>query len=147
ITYAAASDVLGPLYELRVPKNLLMRVFAEIAVDEIRLRIPRNEMIARNALYLLLEDEKVYKAQHGNYGTLEDLEDLEASRFDKDYLEKSGYKIELTVSGNRYEASETPIEYGKSGRLSFYADQSGVVREGDHGGSRATVADKKSESN
>ena len=58
-------------------------------------------------------------------------------------MEKSGYKFDLIVSGDRYEATATPIEYGKSGRLSFYTDQSGVVREGDHGGKPATAADKQ----
>jgi hypothetical protein len=144
ITYAAASDVSGPLYELRIPKNLLMRVFAEIAVDELRQRMPRNEMAARSLLHSLEEIEKAYKTEHAKYGTLEELEGFE---FARGHLERSGYKLDMTVSGNRYEATATPVEYGKSGRLSFYTDQSGIVREGDHGGKPATAGDKQSNSN
>lgn len=144
ITYLAASDVLGPLYELRVPKNLLKRVFAEIAVDDMRNRVPRNESLARSLIQMIGRAEKDYKTEHGRYGTIEDLEDI---KFLLETMKKSGYKLDLTISGNRYEATATPIEYGKTGRLSFYTDQSGVVREGDHGGSPATAADKKSNSN
>ena len=144
ITYVAASEGSGALYELRIPKNLLMRVFAEIAVDELRGRAPRNEMIVRSMLNSLGELEKAYKTEHARYGTLEDLEEFQ---FAKAYMEKSGYKFDLIVSGDRYEATATPVEYGKSGRLSFYTDQSGVVREGDHGGKPATVADKQEGSN
>ncbi|HKP85518.1 MAG TPA: DUF3352 domain-containing protein, partial [Blastocatellia bacterium] len=143
ITYLAASDVLGPLYELRVPKNLLKRVFAEMAVDELRMGVVRNESAAKNILGMLSEMEKSYKTEHGRYATLEELEGFEQF---KEYLQSGGYKIDLSVSGNRYEATMTPTEYGKTGRLSFYLDQSGVVREGDHGGGRATAADKKSDS-
>jgi hypothetical protein len=144
ITYVAASDAPGPLYELRIPKNLLMRAFAEMAVDEMRQRLPRNEMIARSTLHSLVEMEKAYKTEHARYGTLEELEGF---TFAKGYLEKSGYKLDLTASGNGYEATATPVEYGKSGRLSFYIDQSGVIREGDHGGRPATAGDKQSDSN
>ncbi len=144
ITYVAASEGSGALYELRIPKNLLMRVFAEIAVDELRGRAPRNEMVARGLLNSLGEMEKAYKTEHARYATLEELESFQ---FLKAYIEKSGYRLDLIVSGDRYEATATPVEYGKSGRLSFYTDQSGVIREGDHGGKPATVADKQTGSN
>ena len=144
ITYVAASEGSGALYELRIPKNLLMRVFAEIAVDELRNRTPRNEMIARSLLNMLGEMEKAYKTEHARYATLEELESFQLFKVQ---IEKSGYKLDLIVSGDRYEATATPIEYGKSGRLSFYIDQSGVIREGDHGGKPATAADKSSDSN
>ncbi len=144
VTYAAASDGSVALYELRIPKNLLMRAFAEMAVNELRQRAPRNEMTAKGMLQLLGELEKIYKTEHGRYGTLEELESFQ---FSKAYMENSGYKFDLIISGDRYEATATPVEYGKSGRLSFYTDQSGVVREGDHGGRSATVADKQLDSN
>jgi hypothetical protein len=35
-----------------------------------------------------------------------------------------------------------PIEYGKSGKLSFFVDETGVLRAGDHGGGPASIADK-----
>lgn len=144
ITYVAASEGPWALYELRIPKKLLMRVFSEIAVDELRSRAIRNEMVVRDILLSLAEMEKDYKSENSRYGTLEELELFKPAKI---YMEESGYKLDLTVSGDRYEATATPAEYGKSGRLSFYTDQSGVVREGDHGGKPATAADKKSASN
>lgn len=143
ITYVAASEGSGALYELRIPKKLLMRAFAEIAVDELRSRAPRNEMVVRSLLQSLDEIEKAYKTEHARYGTLEELESFQ---FAKAYIEKSGYKFDLIVSGERYEATATPVEYGRSGRLSFYTDQSGIVREADHSGKPASVADNKSAS-
>ena len=35
-----------------------------------------------------------------------------------------------------------PIEYGKTGKMSFFVDESGVLRGADNGGGAATVADK-----
>jgi hypothetical protein len=144
ISYLAATDVLGPLYELRIPKKLLMRAFAQIAAEEMRSRLPRNEITARSMLLSFHRLEQTYKIDRGRYG---ELEELSSFRFGIDYMQKIGYKFDLMVSGNAYEATATPIEYGKTGRLSFYIDQSGEMREGDHGGRRATIADKKSSEN
>jgi hypothetical protein len=60
----------------------------------------------------------------------------------KDLLQKYGYKIDVTVSGNSFEAFAVPLDYGKTGRLYYFVDQSGVLRGGDHGGGAATIADK-----
>jgi hypothetical protein len=60
-------------------------------------------------------------------------------------LENYGYRIELTISGNKFEAVAIPAEYGKTGRLSFFIDESGVLRAGDHAGGAATVADQVAE--
>ncbi len=60
----------------------------------------------------------------------------------KEHLQQNGYKIELTASGSRFEASAVPLEYGKTGRMSFFVDESGVLRGADNGGGFATVADK-----
>ena len=49
----------------------------------------------------------------------------------------------MTVAGDKYEVTATPTEYGKTGRQSFYLDESGIIRGADHGGEPATVADKQ----
>jgi hypothetical protein len=141
VTFVASAEGIGGHYELRLPRHLLMRFFAEIAAAEVATRIPRNESMARSFVNSLKEYEKTYKAQHGHYGSLDEMDDMRPL---KDMLERMGYKLEVTVSGGGYEVTATPIEYGKSGRLSFYMDQSGVVREGDHQGSRASSSDKPS---
>ena len=76
----------------------------------------------------------------GRYGSLEELaaEDL----IPKDLTKRFGYKIELSVLSNRFEATATPLEYGKTGKLSFYIDESGILRGGDHGGGAATLSDR-----
>lgn len=139
VTFATSAEGVGAHYELRLPRRLLMRFFSEIAAAEIATRIPRNESMARSFLSSLKEYEKTYKAQHGRYGALDELND---AHFMKDMLERMGYKLEVTAAGGSYEATATPIEYGKTGRLSFYTDQSGVVREGDHQGQPASSSDK-----
>jgi len=60
----------------------------------------------------------------------------------KDLLEKYGYQIELIVLGTKFEATAVPTEYGKTGKMSFFVDESAVVRGGDRGGSPATIVDK-----
>jgi hypothetical protein len=155
VTYAAWAEGLGAAYELRLPKKLVMRVLSEISADEMRSRIPRNEMQVQNLLQWFGQIERIYHTANGRYATLEELKSFrrtkEVSGNGSDFemtfpglesLESYGYKFDLTVSGNGYEVTATPIEYGKKGKLSFYLDQSGEVRKGDHGGQPATVKDK-----
>jgi hypothetical protein len=60
----------------------------------------------------------------------------------KELVQKYGYTIELTASGDKFEAIAIPVEYGRTGKLSFFIDESGMLRAGDHGGGAATVADQ-----
>ena len=57
-------------------------------------------------------------------------------------LQNYGYKIESTGTGSSYQVTAVPVEYGKTGRLSFFVDETAVLRGGDHGGSPATVGDQ-----
>lgn len=139
ITYAASAEGIGARYELRIPRRVLMRFFSEIAASEIASRIPRNESFARNFLLSIQQQEKAYKAQHGRYAGLDEMEEVQLF---KEMSERFGYKLEVTVSDNGYEVTATPVEYGKTARLSFYTDQSGVIREGDHAGRPASSSDK-----
>jgi hypothetical protein len=142
VTYAATSDVAGPLYELRIPKSLLIKILAEMSVDEMRTRGPRNETAAKRFLNMLNESEKQYRAEHGRFGTLEEVgEKAGGEKVFRRFFDMVGYKLEFTLSGDRYTATATPVEYGRGGRISFYTDNSGVIRGGDHGGRPATVAD------
>jgi hypothetical protein len=142
ITYAATSDAAGALYELRVPKNLLMRVFSELSIKQKVSRVFGNEMMVRRYLNMVNEFEKEYRKGHGRFGTLEEInEKVGEQKILRSYFESSGYKFEFTLSGDKYAATATPVEYGKTGKLSFYTDHTGVIREGDHGGKPATAAD------
>jgi hypothetical protein len=84
--------------------------------------------------------QKQYRTEHGKYATMEELAGHIGPM--NDFSSRTGYKFELTVSSSGYRLTATPTEYGKTGRLSFYTDQSGIVRAGDHGGSPATASDK-----
>jgi Protein of unknown function (DUF3352) len=157
VTYAASAEGAGAHYELRIPKRLLMRVFSETAATEVATRIPRNESRARGFLQSLQEPQKAFKTQRGRYATWDEIiaesptpgdkEKLAGLVIFKDMIEHSGYKFEMTASSSGYEVTLTPVEYGKTGRLSFYTDQSGVIRAGDHQGKAASSSDAPMDSN
>ena len=100
-----------------------------------------NEATAKNALRTLAGAEEGFKATNdqGRYGTLDEL--TAAGLVHQGIMQANGYKLEITVSGNKFEATAVPIEYGKTGWLSYFIDETGVLRGGDHGGGTATVAD------
>lgn len=140
ISYAASMEVLGAQHEIRLPKNLIVTLIASMLVSANQSIVPRNEMNAKSMLSMVNAFQEMHYMEHGRYATPEELKkvgpDIEASS------ESSGYRFELVVGGGKYHATATPIEYGKTGRLSFYTDETGVVREGDHGGGRASAQDK-----
>lgn len=84
----------------------------------------------------------MYKSDNaeGRYASLEEL--LSESLIPRELIENHGYRTALIVSGNNFEATAVPIDYGTTGRLSYFIDESGVLRAGDHGGGAATVADQ-----
>jgi type IV pilus assembly protein PilA len=68
-----------------------------------------------------------YNSQYGRYATsLAELGDLIDSNLAA--VEKSGYKFSLLSNQGGYAVSAVPIFYGSSGRLTFYSDQSMVIR-------------------
>ncbi|MGH9968836.1 MAG: DUF3352 domain-containing protein [Pyrinomonadaceae bacterium] len=142
VTYALSNEGLGPLHELHIPKNLIMLMIAGIAGEVNQPPLARNEAIAQSALRMLVSAQATYQSTtgNGNYGTLDQL--LEQGLVHKDLLQNYGYKIEVTVVGAKFEVTAVPNEYEKTGRMSFFVDESGVLRGGDRGGSAATVADK-----
>ena len=142
VTYAISNEGLGPLHELHIPKNLVLLMIAGISHETNQPPLARNEAIAQSALRMVVSGEATYQATKGdgNYGTLDQL--VEQSLVPKDFLQQYGYKIELTVVGPKFEASAVPMEYGKSGKMSYFIDETGVLRGADHGGGAATVADK-----
>jgi hypothetical protein len=142
VTYAISNEGLGPLHELHVPKNLVLLMIAGIANEGNQPPLVRNEAMAQSTLRMVVSAEATYQATAGNgkYGTLDQL--LEQGLVPKDFLNKHGYKIELTVVGEKFEATAVPVEYEKTGKMSFFIDESGVLRGADHGGGAANVADK-----
>jgi hypothetical protein len=142
VTYAISNEGLGPLHELHIPKNLVMLMVAGASSESNDPPVIRNESITRNAMRTIASAEATYQATEGagRYGTLDEL--IKAGLISKEIVQNYGYKIELSVSNTRFEVTAVPIEYGKTGKLSFFLDDSSVLRAGDHGGGAATIADK-----
>lgn len=141
LTYAITNDGQGALHELHVPKNLLQLLIAGWSSEASQQPLQTNEAMARTALRSVAGSEASFKSDKGDerYGTLDEL--ISESLISKELLENYGYRVELNVSGNKFEAIAVPTEYGKTGRLSYFIDESGVLRAGDHGGGSATIAD------
>ena len=137
-----SGDGLGTNHELHLPKNLILTMVAGIANASKNPPPEMNESIGMAGLHMIANAEAQYKAgsKNGPYGSLEEL--VNAKLFPMEQLDKYGYKFEITVIGDQFEAVATPKEYGKTGKRSFFIDKSGVLRGDDHGGGPATVADK-----
>lgn len=52
-----------------------------------------------------------------------------------------GYKVSLELAATGFKIYAVPDRHNKTGRLSFYTDQTLTVRASDRGGARATVDD------
>ena len=140
ITYSLSNEGLGPLHELHIPRNLILMAVAGISGEINPPPLVQNERMAIGMMYTIVHAEDEYKKKNGGaYGTLEEL--MAADMVPKDTIEKSGYRFDLTVSGDKFEVSATPLEYGKSGRLSLFLDQTQVLRGGDKSGASASASD------
>lgn len=142
LTYMLSNEGLGPLHQVHVSRNLLMMVVAGISIQADQSPILTNESIARSILHNVTASQMTFRDTKGNgrFGSLDEL--VAAQLLNKDLLERYGYKIELTNLSNRFEVTASPVEYGKTGRRSFFIDDSGILRGGDHGGGPATLSDK-----
>lgn len=145
ITYALSNEGFGEVHELHLPKNLIIAMVAGMttAMSAMKEGSPEmNEAIAMSLLRAISSAEATYQATEGNgsYGSLDKL--AEARLIQKEMFDKYGYKIDLNVSGDHFEATATPVEYAKTGHRSFFIDQSGVMRGDDHGGASATAMDR-----
>lgn len=142
VTYALSNEGQGPLHELRVPKNLALLI-AGMSGSNSQASGPQvNESIVKGSLRTIASAQMSYKATtgDGSYGSKDQL--IANGLVAKNVFEPQGYRIELSVGGSGFEAHATPLEYGKTGKLSFFVDESGVIRGGDHGGGPATIADE-----
>jgi len=140
VTYSLSNEGLGPLHELHIPKSLVMMMVAGMSASANEPPLQRNEMATRSALHSIASAEQTFRLDEARYATLDEL--VSKNLIPKDLIQSFGYKIELTTLNTHFEVSAVPTEYGKTGRLSFYIDETGVLREGDHAGGPANIADK-----
>ncbi len=108
----------------------------------------RKETDARYKLRELAKAEKAYaKKNQKRYASLETLAKVKDVTFKVESLKDEGnnYKFAFKLKPNSkgYEATATPIKYGRQGRQSFFIDESGKLRSADNQGAVATVADEE----
>ena len=141
ITYSLSNEGQGPLHELHLPKNLVLMAIAGISGEGNAPSDYRNEGMATGLMYSIAHTQEMYKKEKGagSYGTLEQL--VAADLFPKGLIEDSLYKFELIVTSDKFEVYATPKEYGKGGKMSYYIDQTRVLRGADRGGAPATSSD------
>jgi hypothetical protein len=114
----------------REGKELLFKQRIEVHHDELR-----------RVILKIANAEAVFAAQNGGrYADLASLTSTESSmrlglRDDVDAMRTLGYRLTLAVTpdGRTYRVNAEPLHYGRSGRLSFYADAAGM-QEKDTGG-------------
>ena len=145
VSYALTNEGFGEVHELHLPKNLIIAMVAgtSAVMSQMKPGSPEmDEMMAMGGLSMIANAEGVYKdnAGKGSYGSLDNL--VKEKLVQKEFLDQYGYKFEVIVSGDHFEATATPVEYGKTGKRSFFVDQTGVVRGDDHNGGPANAMDK-----
>ncbi|HYE15025.1 MAG TPA: DUF3352 domain-containing protein [Pyrinomonadaceae bacterium] len=140
-SYSATNEGDVLLHELRLPVNLIKVYAAAVVIGSKESPVVTNEMMAVFALSRLRDAEDSFRDMEGKgrYGTLEEL--VAEELVEKGFAQHVEYKIELTAVGDRYEVVATPKSYGKTGRRSFYLDQSGIIRGADHKGQPAKPDD------
>jgi hypothetical protein len=140
ITYSLSNDGFGTLHELHVPKSIVMLAVASASTAETPPETVKNERKATAILWSIASAEAGYKASKGpNYGSLEQL--IETKHISKEALENSGYKFDLTLVADGFQISAVPVEYGKTGKLSYFMDHTYQMRGADHGGGAASASD------
>ncbi len=141
-TYALSNDGSGPLHELHIPRSLLQWLIGSSVTGFEAASQVANEAAGKSLLRTVYSAEATYQATQGkdNYGSLDEL--VAANLISKEMSQQYGYIVEVNAAGNKFEATARPAEYGVTGTISYFIDESGVLRGGDHGGGAATVADQ-----
>jgi len=141
VTYSLSNEGNGPLHELHLPRNLVLMAVTGISGEVNPSPELQKERMTIGAMYMIAGAEQRYKegTGAGSYGTLEQL--MAENLVPKDTIEKSGYRFEVTVSGDKFEVSAAPVEYGKTGKMSYFIDHTYVVRGADRSGASATSSD------
>ncbi|MCI0491183.1 MAG: hypothetical protein L0229_31725 [Blastocatellia bacterium] len=100
-----------------------------------------NELAVTMRLRAIADAEAFYFAESGgSYATLDEL-------VEKGYVpdpsggKLDGYRFDVRVKLDGFEATAVPKKFGITGRRSFYIDETKVLRGADKGGDPATASD------
>lgn len=129
------------VHEMRVPVSMLQTYTLALMVGVRDAPVLTGETMASYTLYEIQNAEETFKDEKKKerFGTLEEL--VAEKILDKGFAENMGYRIEVNASGEKFGVTATPKEYGKSGRLSFFLDETGTMRAADHKGKPADASD------
>jgi hypothetical protein len=139
----ASSSVVGAT--LLTASGCLVGTLPVPAPNDLNPSVPQANAAAREAvvlqqLQLITRGEGLYAMNNGKYTTLEGL--LAAGHLTR---MPDGFKYNVTLNlspdEQSYTITATPQVYGPDGQRSFFADQTGVIRGANHGGSPASAAD------
>jgi type IV pilus assembly protein PilA len=111
-------------------------------------KIGANETSAILSLRSIGQAELLYFNTHQRgFGTLKELSEDHLIPAELAAGERNGYRftvriIERSESGQpAYEANAIPVNYGSTGKRSFYLNEEAVIRQADKNGSEATAKD------
>ena len=122
--------IIGTETDLAVVKKAGHRYFLDALITE-------HEGDVEDLLKRMVMFEGIYSQQHaGSYGELPAL--IAAGMLSADAVDPklSGYnfRVTLTKGGKGYVASAEPTRFGHTGKLSFWMDQTGLIKSADNGG-------------
>jgi len=98
--------------------------------------ISEHQSDVEDLLKRLVTVQMVYSTQKGGFGDLPALIAMGVIAKEVGDPIAMGYKIHITVAadGKSYVAGAEPTRYGHSGKLSFWMDQTGLIKSLDNGG-------------
>lgn len=122
--------IIGTEMDLAEVKKAGHRYFLDALITE-------HEGDVQDLLKRMVVLEGIYSQQHaGSYGELSAL--IAGGMLSNDAVDPrlSGYnfRITLTKDGKGYVIGAEPVRYGRSGKLSFSMDQTGVIKSSNTGG-------------
>lgn len=107
-----------------------------------------NEGGALDSIKKIRAAEQAYKAAKGagKYGTLEELAEAGLIKPGLSDGRDRGYRFRVAVTGNSYSATAAPEEYGETaykgtGGVSYFVDETGVIRWHYQDGAEANSGD------
>jgi hypothetical protein len=100
-----------------------------------------NEAAAMARLRSIATAETRYQIESsGKYCTLDELIKRGLVN-DPSQGKLTGYRFDVQVKDNGFQATAAPEKFGISGKRSFYIDERNVMRGADKGGAQATASD------
>jgi hypothetical protein len=125
--------IIGTAAEQETVKKAGGRYFLDAIID-------LNQDNMADVLKRLIGMEAIYaQANNGAFGELKAL--VAAGLMSDDMFDPklSGYSFRLTINGKTYVATAEPAHYGRTGKLSYWMDQTGAIKSADNGGKPLAV--------